>query len=294
MTDKTFELWRSLPDVANGGIEVVRARMGACGLKEHFHDRWSLGLIMEGTCRFYSGGNLHLIDKGGLFIIPPYEVHRCSAAADNVVYQILYVTEEVMLNYVPQVAGFIAGSNVRVKNLPACVFQRLLAIDGRAMSRRELGKRFDDLDRLFVKLQPMAGHEEKPHRLQTVLHQRWPQEIDLKDATENTGYSRWYAIRTFQQQVGLAPRVYLRQLRVLKARHLLQQGHSLADVAQMLHFSDQAHFSRVFKSVFGVPPGALQRLMRDQDLSDEKRDNRNQQQACHQTVEPMHAAGGME
>lgn len=274
-------------------MEVVRARMGPCGLKAHFHDRWSLGLIMEGSCRFHSGGNLHLIDKGGLFVIPPYEVHQCSAAADNVVYQILYVTEEVMLRYIPQAARFVTGSDIRVKNLPACVFQRLLAIDGRAMPGAELEARLAALDRLFARLVPESSPKETSHRLQTLLHQQWPEAIDLKAVTENAGYSRWYAIRTFQKQVGLAPRAYLRQLRALKARHLLQKGHALADVAQMLHFSDQAHFSRVFKSVFGVPPGALQRLMCDPPcdppVSDEEGCNREEQQDCHQAVEAVHA-----
>jgi len=33
----------------------------------------------------------------------------------------------------------------------------------------------------------------------------------------------------------------------------------LSDVAQIVGFCDQAHLTREFKKVFGVPPGALSR-----------------------------------
>jgi AraC-like DNA-binding protein len=57
----------------------------------------------------------------------------------------------------------------------------------------------------------------------------------------------------------MAPQKYIRQVRVAKSKELICEGLELADVAAMLDFCDQAHLSREFKKVFGVPPGALSR-----------------------------------
>jgi AraC-like DNA-binding protein len=68
--------------------------------------------------------------------------------------------------------------------------------------------------------------------------------------------------------VGMAPQTYMRQVRVAKARELICEGSELSEVALMLDFSDQAHLSREFKKVFGVPPGALSR-----DIGNHRRKN---------------------
>lgn len=57
--------------------------------------------------------------------------------------------------------------------------------------------------------------------------------------------------------MGITPETYIRQLRIAKAQKLICAGVRLSDVAQWLGFCDQAHLSREFKKVFGVPPGAL-------------------------------------
>jgi transcriptional regulator GlxA family with amidase domain len=52
-------------------------------------------------------------------------------------------------------------------------------------------------------------------------------------------------------------------LRVLEAQEMLRDGErSQADIALATGFAEQSHFSRVFKEVVGVPPGAWQRAHR--------------------------------
>jgi transcriptional regulator GlxA family with amidase domain len=52
--------------------------------------------------------------------------------------------------------------------------------------------------------------------------------------------------------------------RVEQARGLLiANDMSLADVALACGFADQSHFTRVFSSAIGMPPGAWRRLTSD-------------------------------
>ncbi|MDC8759443.1 AraC family transcriptional regulator [Janthinobacterium fluminis] len=257
-SDKQIEQWNA---VHGADIELVRASMGVCGLDGHFHDRWSIGLIVRGVCRFNSGERQYRVTPADIFIIPPYEVHRCGAASDDVMYQVMYVADAALAALAPHLKCCVEGSHLRTKSLPEPVIALLRAVtaaDGDVSAVRASLHRLD----AFFRGAETAGQARSAHPLQEVLHRGWDLAIDLGAAECATVYSRWHGIRTFQRQIGLSPRLYLRQLRALKARYLLQQGKSLAEVAHALHFADQAHFSRVFKSVFGVSPGKLQRVMR--------------------------------
>lgn len=257
--ERRFDQWSRLQC---SDVEVVRAHMGPCGLAEHFHDKWSIGLILNGVCRFNSGERQYRVTPSEIFIIPPYEVHVCAAASSNVMYQVMYVSDDMLATAAPHLRRLVSGSGVRVKRLPASLIHQLKQIGGNGEDEMLLNTAMRRLDRVFAK--ESRSCLPKPHHpLQNALHRHWDQAIDLGKIEQATRYSRWHAIHTFRQQIGLSPRLYLRQLRALKARHLLEQGRPLAEVADALHFSDQAHFSRVFKSVFGVSPGSLQRVMRE-------------------------------
>lgn len=241
-------------------IEVVRASMGPCGLGEHFHDKWSIGLILQGMCRFNSGDRQYQVTTSEVFVIPPYEVHQCAAASDDVMYQVMYVSEDILAAAAPHFIQFFSGSQARVAPLPPPLLELLWQITGKEEDEVTLNDSIRELDHFFSRT-ARSGTPKSSHPLQDALHLSWKHAIDLGEVEKNTKYSRWHAIHTFRQQIGLSPRLYLRQLRALKARYMLQQGRPLCEVADALHFADQAHFSRVFKSVFGVSPGRLQRVM---------------------------------
>lgn len=66
------------------------------------------------------------------------------------------------------------------------------------------------------------------------------------------------AIRT---AFGLSLAGLARRRRIEEAAGMLAaDGASISDVAAVCGFSDQAHLTRVFKSVYGLPPGAFRRL----------------------------------
>ncbi len=66
-------------------------------------------------------------------------------------------------------------------------------------------------------------------------------------------------VRAFRAETGLPPHAYVNHLRVRLARRLLDGGVAPADVAAAAGFADQAHLTRHFKRVVGVPPRAYQR-----------------------------------
>jgi len=72
------------------------------------------------------------------------------------------------------------------------------------------------------------------------------------------GLSRSVFTERFTAAVGLSPARYLTHWRMHVAGAWLRHGGStVADIAQRLGYESEASFSRAFKRLFGVPPGAL-------------------------------------
>lgn len=63
--------------------------------------------------------------------------------------------------------------------------------------------------------------------------------------------------RLFREFIGVTPKWAIDRFRMLEAVESLAQDQriNLADLAARLGYTDQAHFSRAFKTITGVPPG---------------------------------------
>lgn len=84
------------------------------------------------------------------------------------------------------------------------------------------------------------------------------QDIKLADLANTVGMSQYYFCRLFKQSMSMAPHQYVIQQRVERAKQLLQQDLSIADVAFQCGFAHQSHLSRHFRHLVGVSPKMFQ------------------------------------
>jgi AraC-like DNA-binding protein len=69
-----------------------------------------------------------------------------------------------------------------------------------------------------------------------------------------------YLTRIFHRETGLSLWDYLNRLRVYMAEELLlQTNKSIQEIAHHSGFQDHAYFCRVFKKIYGIPPGQLRK-----------------------------------
>jgi len=72
--------------------------------------------------------------------------------------------------------------------------------------------------------------------------------VTLKDLSNYLGYSEKYCSDLFRNRMGESFSLYLKRIRVEKAKHLLEDEIlSLTQIAEMLGFQDQFSFSHFFK-----------------------------------------------
>lgn len=82
--------------------------------------------------------------------------------------------------------------------------------------------------------------------------------------------SKFHLARLFREHAGTSLWAYVLQARIRKAEALLAEGHALSEVALRTGFYDQSHFTRVFKRMTGLTPGAYRK--RRQERKDVQED----------------------
>ncbi|MFP8969467.1 helix-turn-helix domain-containing protein, partial [Pseudomonas aeruginosa] len=95
-------------------------------------------------------------------------------------------------------------------------------------------------------------------RLGDWLESRLEYPPSLEELAAFCGLSPWQVLRRFRRHCGLPPHQWLTQLRLERALPLVLRGEQpLSQVAQQFGFYDQAHFSRLFRRTYGLPPARL-------------------------------------
>jgi AraC-like DNA-binding protein len=87
------------------------------------------------------------------------------------------------------------------------------------------------------------------------LHKR----ISMEQVAESIGLSTTQLRKVFLRDLQATPIKYYNWMRMYEARTLLVQGRSVGDVADLLDYSDQFHFTRAFKSHFSRSPSQILR-----------------------------------
>jgi len=83
--------------------------------------------------------------------------------------------------------------------------------------------------------------------------------ITLAELARLVHLSPFYFSRMFKEKTGFTPHQALLRIRVAKARTLLPTSYSLTEIAYRCGFSDQAHFTRVFKTHMGYTPSQFRK-----------------------------------
>jgi transcriptional regulator GlxA family with amidase domain len=83
-----------------------------------------------------------------------------------------------------------------------------------------------------------------------------PTEFSPEDLAREISLSSRQLRRKLQQLTGMAPTDYLREIRLQKARHLLENKAraTIAEICYAVGLSDLKHFVKIFRQRFGKNP----------------------------------------
>lgn len=260
--------------------DVLIADLRAYRYAPHFHDAWSIGAIEHGRCDFTVQGEAHAACAGELVVIAPGQVHTGGTSAGPLAYRMAYIDPAWFQDHAralhaqgARLAGpVIADAALCAQWLEALTPDEIAPAERSArLSAALFGTLAAHGGALEERGTPEAGmpaaHPSDDLSAITdvcaMLHARMAADPscapDLQALAQAQDRHRTTLVKQFARRYGLPPQAWLRNWRVARARVLLRGGLPLADAAQAVGFADQAHLTRVFKQVYGSPPGVLVR-----------------------------------
>lgn len=232
----------------------------------HFHEYYVIGFIERGQRHLICKEKESIIKPGDLIIFNPRDNHTCSQIDNKTLdYRCINIQENIMKKTIFEITGqeFSPYFNQNI------IFQSDL-IDSFKELHDIIMKQEHDFKKeelfFFIIEQLLCEYtnpnlvlEAKESNLEinkicSFLEENFKNNISLNDLCEITGLSKYYLLHLFTKQKGISPYSYLENIRIGKAKKLLEQGTKPIEVALETGFSDQSHFSNFFKKYIGLTP----------------------------------------
>ncbi len=261
-----------IPVIRKGaGHEIALLDCTGHHFPPHYHDEIVLSLNLSGLERVNLQGREFLARPGDFTLYNPGDVQSSHAVAGRWRFISLYVQPSFAASlFDPDTPVVFEKSHLRHPLLPGMFRHALLAALRHDLETQET----DEL--LVLLLQALLRHcgEPKARRKERVLppprlrhvQQRMLDDIatppTLRELAAESDLSVARLTRMFKRATGLPPMQWLMNQRLHHARRALASGDSLAEIAARHGFADQAHFTRRFRALFGITPGAWRRALR--------------------------------
>ena len=239
----------------------------------HFHGNYVIGLMEKGSRNFVCGGRKYVIAAGDILLINPRQAHGCEQiGGENLHYFSFNIAEEIMqeiagYNVLPYFAECVVKSQP-LKRLMLDL-RELIATGGDSSAK---GKLFLLMMKELLKY--CSGEALETEQYKTAakiedicqyLTENYWRNVTLDELVQMSGISKFHLIRLFVRQKKLSPHKYLETVRIEQAKHFLEEGFSPVQAALKAGFTDQSHFTNVFRALIGLTPRVYKNIMKEVD-----------------------------
>ena len=250
------------------------------GTKADSHDWAKLIFVLSGQGKYRIEQKVYAVSEGDLIVINPGVLHQSLVSNPE------NPTTEAVVGFTDiQFAGFSAnevplpedGAVIHTQGeLRQKLFKIFTSMDAENVVRRT-GRYYMLKSYLMQALLLLVREQTEPIAVTTgcsfksvnkkyVVEQmieyfedHYAEKISLDQIADNTYLSTVYVSKIFKAETGDTPIRYLINIRLEKAKELLENGWegSIQEVAMEVGYDDAYHFSKLFKKRYGVSPSKV-------------------------------------
>lgn len=243
------------------GIEVVSGKNIKHDFSRHTHRNLCLGIVKDGKRTFVCQDQQYEIMHDMIFIFPPKTSHSFCSGELACTYSLFMISKKLLYMILPsenyKFSKFILKDHAYYERMLE-LEQIILSKESKFLKQSMLVKILGDIISecaLFV--EPLTMQYQKKEAVENVknfIDKNYKKNFTLDALTKITHLSPYYLIRIFTKEMGMPPHIYQQQVRIKAAKEMLRKGNDISGIAASLGFSDQSHFSDVFKELLGVTP----------------------------------------
>ena len=253
-------------------------RMSGKDEEYHSHDNLEMAFVLSGTGRYRVEGEIFSIQEGDLLIFNPGVRHQalyCPEAQIHATeffvgfsdvqfaglpancmplpnHSVLFHTAGELRRRLHRICTSMQEEKTSCRQyryfmLKAYLMQMILLVIREQCQPVEhsKGRSFESVNKKYLVEQIISYFEE-----------HYSDKISLDQIAENMYLSPFYISKIFKSETGDTPIRYLIDIRLEKARALLEDGWqgSIQEVAARVGYDDAYHFSKLFKKRYGMSP----------------------------------------
>lgn len=263
-------------------IEAYRFKGIIQKFPNHFHEHYVIGFIEKGQRYLSCKNKEYTTSTGDLLLFNPFDSHTCEQIDDKVLdYRCINIKPEIMKKTVFE----ITGKNYLPKFNQPVIFRSelvpLLQELHYIIMEEELDFKKEEL--FFFLIEQLIEEHTEPNlqsnlentniEIQAVcdyLENNYAEHIVLDELSTIAGMNKYSLLRNFTKLKGITPYRYLENIRVNKAKKLLEKGVEPIDAAIQTGFVDQSHFTNFFKNFIGLTPKQYQNIFINDDSNNFK------------------------
>ena len=250
-------------------ISLIQAQYQEFAFQRHYHLDFHIGLITQGQQKFVYKGTSYHAGAGQVVMMPPDELHDGHSKLESG-YQVS------VFSVSPQWFGDLADHS---KNGHVLSFSELILSDQATFLqlRNFHGLLINpNISQLAQDCLPFEGFStivdryaqfgsktqvklgtQSVNTLKDYLMANLDQPVRLEQLSELCDLTTTQFQRHFKNKMGITPYAWLSRLRMEQGMRLIKSGIGGTEVAHQVGFYDQAHFSKAFKTAFGVSPSKI-------------------------------------
>lgn len=249
----------------------------------HSHDFPELAFVLSGSGRYRIEDEVYEVDEGDMILLNPGIKHQARLGGENEIPTTEFFVgftdigfKDFPPNTLPLPEGkpvlhtsgelrqklFRICSSMEAENavcrqgryfmLKAYLMQILLLVVREQCEpmERPAGCSFESVNKKYI-VEQMVNYFED----------HYSEKISLDQIAENMYLSPFYISKIFKSETGDTPIRHLINIRLEKARELLEKGWggSIQEVAASVGYDDAYHFSKLFKKHFGMSPSQVKK-----------------------------------
>ncbi|HEK4626479.1 AraC family transcriptional regulator [Clostridioides difficile] len=263
-------------------IEAYRFKGIMQKFPNHFHEHYVIGFIEKGQRYLSCKNKEYTTSTGDLLLFNPFDSHTCEQIDDKVLdYRCINIKPEIMKKTVFE----ITGKNYLPKFNQPVIFRSelvpLLQELHYIIMEEELDFKKEEL--FFFLIEQLIEEHTEPNlqsnlentniEIQAVcdyLENNYAEHIILDELSTIAGMNKYSLLRNFTKLKGITPYRYLENIRVNKAKKLLEKSVEPIDAAIQTGFVDQSHFTNFFKNFIGLTPKQYQNIFINDDSNNFK------------------------
>lgn len=241
--------------------------------KEHAHEELSIAIIEKGKTTLQCENKSIDIRENDAVFIGDKVIHKCDPGDINDwQFKMLYIDKEWFNNLIDNDFSNKNGLNNNYSCDVKLTIKKLNCEDRKVIDESFscLTSSNTDKETVLIKLIDFLfgienyftfkSDNEKNivacHKVKAIIEDKFKEKITLDYLSKESGISKYYIIKLFNELFNTTPHAYQILLRMNYAKKELANGKTIIDISNEVGYYDQSHFTKTFKEYFGVTPSS--------------------------------------